>query len=890
MANNHQRLPHYDMTNFTIREMTLCGEALRTMGMGKTSMEEVADRIVMYFHDTLLDGERKQAISLARFYKTHRFAELDPELQEYARRGLGSATPSLDMRCLVLLGTTGEEPDWNSRKKSRGHHAIPLSSKEALSRLPMVDNLVSQLGIPGWIVVKPSSKLTPDMEQKTYSVFYVAEALGSPFIPAQQDFVVPYGIKSVLGFGGLLPSGDMFSVILFFKIPVSAETANLFRSLSLNAKMALLPFSHRVFDGNGSKGDTAERGVQTDVPLLTSRIAAIEQLLEVYESSVVEQADKLYLEIAERKRYEDQLEHQSNHDGLTGLPNLNLLKDRIRQALFRAQRHRNQAGILSIDLDQFKLINDSLGHDIGDRLLKITANRIVKCIRSTDTVARQGGDEFAVVLTDLEQSEDAAFMAQKIRNSVSRPITIETHQLEISCSVGISIYPKDGSDDQALLKNADAAMHRAKDLGRDNFQFYTAELNKRIMDRMTMEKHLRRAMERNEFILHYQPQVDFITGRINGMEALIRWQSPELGFTPPGSFIPLAEETGLIVPIGEWVLKTACLQNKAWQDAGLPCLTLAINLSPRQFRQENLVEVVERILRETGLEPRYLELEIVESLLMHDVESAARLTGKLKELGVCMTMDDFGTGYSSLSYLKQFPFDKIKIDRSFIRNITSDPDSAVIARAMIALAHSLRLRVIAEGIETDGQLNYLLFHGCDEMQGFYFSRPIPAQQLEQMLREDRRLPLPEKSAAAPERTLLIVDDEENVIKALKRVFKVDGYRILTAANTAEGFEQLATNRVGVIISDEHMPGMRGSEFLHRVREIYPNIIRIVLTGFGDLTTITEAVNRGAIFKFHTKPWQDETLRESIREAFRYYKELASEECGDSGPGHGNALT
>jgi EAL domain-containing protein (putative c-di-GMP-specific phosphodiesterase class I)/ActR/RegA family two-component response regulator len=422
-------------------------------------------------------------------------------------------------------------------------------------------------------------------------------------------------------------------------------------------------------------------------------------------------------------------------------------------------------------------------------------------------------------------------------------------------------------------------MYRAKDLGRDNFQFYTAELNKRIMRRMTMEKHLRRALERNEFLLHYQPQADFATGRINGMEALIRWQSPELGLTPPGSFIPLAEETGLIVPIGEWVLKTACLQNKAWQDAGLPCLTLAINLSPRQFRQENLVEVVARTLRETGLEPRYLELEIVESLLMHDVESAVRLTGKLKELGVCMTMDDFGTGYSSLSYLRQFPFDKIKIDQSFIRNITSDPDNAAIARAMIALAHSLRLRVIAEGIETDGQLNYLLSHGCDEMQGFYFSRPMPAQQLEQMLREDRRLPLPEKNVAAPERTLLLVDDEKNVIRALERVFAVDGYRILTATNAAEGFEQLATNSIGVIIADEHMPGMRGSEFLHRARELYPNTIRVALTAFGDLPTVTEAVNRGAIFKFHSKPWQEEILRESIREAFRYYKELALERNG-----------
>jgi EAL domain-containing protein (putative c-di-GMP-specific phosphodiesterase class I)/CheY-like chemotaxis protein len=355
------------------------------------------------------------------------------------------------------------------------------------------------------------------------------------------------------------------------------------------------------------------------------------------------------------------------------------------------------------------------------------------------------------------------------------------------------------------------------------------------------------------------------------MEALIRWASPELGFISPADFIPLAEETGLIVPIGEWVLKQACQQNQDWQTAGLPKLTMAINISPRQFQQEDLVETVARILGESGLHPQHLELEIVESLLMHDLESATRLTGDLKALGVQLTMDDFGTGYSSLRYLKLFPFDKIKIDRSFVSNITSDPNSAAITRAMITLSHSLKLQVIAEGIETFGQLNYLRRLECDEMQGFYFSRPLPADKFERMLRENRCLPHEEDAADVPERTLLLVDDEANIVEGLKRVLRRERYRVLTAASASEGFDRLAENRVGVIVSDERMPGMSGIEFLMKVRELYPDTVTVLLTGFGDLSTVTEAVNRAGVFKFLVKPCQERAFMESIREAFRHYR-------------------
>ncbi|MBI1921775.1 MAG: EAL domain-containing protein [Geobacter sp.] len=590
--------------------------------------------------------------------------------------------------------------------------------------------------------------------------------------------------------------------------------------------------------------------------------------LETPEGTVVSAAIR---DVTERKRFEGELQYLAGHDGLTGLPNRNLLTDRLRQVLLKARRHRGGVAVLFVDLDNFKFINDSLGHDMGDLLLKAVARRLTECVRSDDTVARLGGDEFVIVLSDFEDSEVAVIVARKIQFFMNRPIRIGSHDLEISCSIGISVYPRDGQDADALLKNADVAMYRAKEQGRNNFQFFTNELNEKAVARMTMEKHLRRALERDEFLLHYQPQVDLATGRIIGMEALLRWQSPEMGLIPPGRFIPLAEETGLIVPIGEWVLKSACLQNKAWQDAGFPPLVVAVNLSTRQFRKEGLDEMVALTLEETGLEPRWLELEIVESMLMHDEEGAEATLSKLKEHGIRLTVDDFGTGYSSLGRLKRFPFDKLKIDQSFVRDITINPDSAAIAAAIIALGHRLNLRVIAEGIETEGQLSYLRSHGCDEMQGFHFSRPVPPQAFEQLLREKRQLSFPAESTLHPERTLLLVDDELHVINSLERTLSNEGYRILFATSANQGFELLTFNRIGVVVCDVRMPVMNGIEFLRRVRELYPDTVRIVLTGYADLNMVTDAINRGAIYKFLSKPWEEKLLLESIREAFMHYE-------------------
>ena len=449
-------------------------------------------------------------------------------------------------------------------------------------------------------------------------------------------------------------------------------------------------------------------------------------------------------DVTEREQHEELLEYQANHDALTGLPNRNLLADRITQSLANAHRYDMPVAVLFIDLDNFKFVNDSLGHALGDRMLIIQADRLHKSIRSGDTVARYGGDEFVVVVSNLEKSEDAALVAQHIQELVSRPFTIDGHEFGITCSIGISLYPKDGHDVDSLLKNADAAMYRAKEQSRNSFQFYTSEMNDRVVERMVIERHLRHALELGQLEMHYQPQVELTNGRIIGVEALLRWHSPSLGAVSPSRFIPLAEETGLIVPIGEWVLKTCCEQNKAWQDAGLTPLTISVNISARQLQKKDLSGDIAAILRESGLKPRFLELEIVESMVMKDVESAMVIMTELKSLGIQLAMDDFGTGYSSLSYLKRFPFDRLKIDLSFVRDILSDPESASIARTIIAMAHNLNLRAIAEGVETKEQLEYLRLHGCDEIQGYYVSRPVNAQEFEALLRKDQLLQLPAK--------------------------------------------------------------------------------------------------------------------------------------------------
>ncbi len=530
-------------------------------------------------------------------------------------------------------------------------------------------------------------------------------------------------------------------------------------------------------------------------------------------------------DITEHKRYEEELEYQSQHDELTGLPNRNLLQDRIDQALVYATRHHGTIAVLFLDLDQFKVINDTLGHRVGDELLKVVARRLDDCSREGDTVARYGGDEFVFLLPDLNRLEDVNIVAERILGAVSEAMEIEGNQLETTISIGATLFPRDGGDSVTLLKNADAAMYRAKELGGDSIHFYTEDLNTRLLERLTLERQLRRAIDQGELLLHYQPQVDLSTGRVTGVEALVRWQHPELGLVSPGRFIPLAEESGLIVPLGDWVLRQACEQNKAWQAAGLAPISMAVNLSARQLARGELFRLLRRILEKTGLDSGYLELELTESSVMDDpVEMLSKLR-RLKELGVTLSIDDFGTGYSSLSQLKRFPFDKLKIDQSFVRDVTSDPDDAAIALTIIGMAQSLNLQVIAEGVETEGQLRYLMRHGCNEVQGYLFSRPRPAETIETMLRQETPFELPEQIGAPS----VLVCMDRNGSKWVKQLAAGETpCRPLFVESTEEAFELLARRDIQVVITGQHLPGMAVTEFLRRVGQLYPEVGRLLI--------------------------------------------------------------
>jgi diguanylate cyclase (GGDEF)-like protein/PAS domain S-box-containing protein len=444
-------------------------------------------------------------------------------------------------------------------------------------------------------------------------------------------------------------------------------------------------------------------------------------------------------DITARKITEQRVHHVAQHDVLTGLPNRSLLQDRLGQAVAYATRSGHPVWVMLIDLDRFKFVNDSMGHKAGDVLLMTVAARLRSSLRDTDTVARLSGDEFVVILSQHEDQPLSHDIVQRVMDSVAQPVMLGPKEFFVTCSIGVAAYPSDGTPPDSLIEHADIAMYRAKKLGRNNFQFYTPAMNEESLERVRIESALRNALERNEFVLHYQPQVDLQTGQIVGMEALIRWKHPELGMVPPNRFIGVAEDTGLIVPIGAWVMRTACAQNKAWQDAGLGRLRVAVNLSARQFSAAELLPGIEQVLLDTGLDPSCLELELTESLFMSDVTPAVELLHRMKSLGIQLSIDDFGTGYSSFSYLSRFPIDVLKIDRSFVNDITIDANDAAIVASIIALAHNLRLSVIAEGVETAEQLDYLRHQGCDEMQGYYFSRPLPAHEFEQLLRQRRSL-------------------------------------------------------------------------------------------------------------------------------------------------------
>jgi diguanylate cyclase (GGDEF)-like protein/PAS domain S-box-containing protein len=443
----------------------------------------------------------------------------------------------------------------------------------------------------------------------------------------------------------------------------------------------------------------------------------------------------VFSDISEIKTDEEKLKHQATHDVLTDLPNRALLLDRLNQAIVAARRDNLQVTVIFIDLDFFKFINDALGHSFGDRLLKLVASRFKTLLRASDTLSRLGGDEFVIVLPDQENINNVPTLLERILKSISEPYKLDKHEINITCSMGFSVFPENGEDAETLLKNADNAMYQAKESGRNTFQFYTGEMNTLVTKRLEVENGLRHALVENEFIVDYQPKLDIKTNELVGLEALVRWNHPEQGIIPPSDFIPIAEDTGLIIALGKWVLKTACAQNKAWQDQGFPPLCVSVNLSARQCREKGLFDIIKNILEETGLEPQYLELELTETLAMSDPVEFIEMLTKFRELDIKTSIDDFGTGYSSLNYLRQFPVNCLKIDQSFIRELQTKDDDLSILKAIISLGHSLNMRVIAEGVETKLQLSQLQDNDCDEIQGFYLSRPISPASMSDFMRE-----------------------------------------------------------------------------------------------------------------------------------------------------------
>jgi diguanylate cyclase (GGDEF)-like protein/PAS domain S-box-containing protein len=439
-------------------------------------------------------------------------------------------------------------------------------------------------------------------------------------------------------------------------------------------------------------------------------------------------------DITDRKVAEERIQYLAYYDALTGLPNRTLLQDRLAKTLAGARRQKDKVALLFLDLDGFKNINDSLGHSVGDLLLQEVAERLKTWGREQDTVARLGGDEFLIMLTNVTDVPDAAVAAERLMDAMTAEFVVQGHLLKVSCSIGISIFPEHGKDCDTLIKNADAAMYNAKECGRNNFRFFMEDMNTQVVERLTLENSLRLALEREELFLVYQPQMDLATGKVTGLEALLRWQHPELGLVPPDKFIRIAENSGLIVPIGEWVLRTACAQAQQWQQQGLPAVTVAVNVSAIQFRQEGFCGLIRNVLCDTGLAPQYLELELTESLLLANADLMLSVIQELKAMGLTLAIDDFGTGYSSFSYLRQFRVSKLKIDRSFIRDVAVNADDAAITAAIISIAKSLKLKVIAEGVENEAQMSFLRAHQCDEIQGYYFSKPLAVDKVAEHLR------------------------------------------------------------------------------------------------------------------------------------------------------------
>lgn len=575
-------------------------------------------------------------------------------------------------------------------------------------------------------------------------------------------------------------------------------------------------------------------------------------------------------DITERRRYESEIARYASHDAVTGLPRIEQVEAFLGAALAAAALRGGRVFVFYLDLDRFHLINDARGHAIGDQVLHAVADRLVGSVGEYGKVARISGDEFLIVRADDSEDVDQQELGEALRLLVERPIRLGEQQVFVTGSVGVSCFPENGASAAELVQQAEAAMTRAKDEGRNTVASFSNEHAQALKDRRELGAGLREAIANGELVLHFQPQIGAHDWQVRGVEALVRWNSPQHGLLPPGRFIPVAEELGIIVELGQWVLESACRKAREWLDSGLADFTVAVNVSALQLQRPDFLERVQRALDVSRLPPRYLELELTESMVMAHVERVIVAMRSLKALGVSLSLDDFGSGYSSLNYLRRFPIDKLKIDQSFVRDIITDPGSAGICRAVIALGHQLGMTVSAEGVETIGQAAFLRRSECDQFQGNYFCVPMPEAQTfdvlrRRYLRQDAGGELAQSNSAE---TLLLLDDEENVLRALVRVLRRDGYTIQTATSTRQAFEILAAQPVQVIISDQRMPELSGTEFLSRVKDLYPDTVRLILSGYSDFASLTDAINRGAVYRYVAKPWDDEELRRMVREAFR----------------------
>jgi diguanylate cyclase (GGDEF)-like protein/PAS domain S-box-containing protein len=580
-------------------------------------------------------------------------------------------------------------------------------------------------------------------------------------------------------------------------------------------------------------------------------------------------------DMLQRQRHQQHVDALLTTDRRTGLPNRSAFLSTLVGVLDQANQASMEATVLHIDLDDFLELNDRVGNAQADMLMLEMAERIKRTLRQADHLASLGGDTFAILLGphEAEAGNTIHELSERVLAAIRQPLLQAVTPIQVTASIGIASFPADSDLAGELLSRAMNATEQAKAGGGNTYYRFDSTAARSASVQRELLNDLRQAIEGNELVLYYQPQISLFSGVITGLEALIRWQHPQRGLVPPGEFIPLAEQSHCIIEIGEWVLRESCRQMRAWLDAGLPPIKVAINLAARHLLMPELPATIAETLARFRLDARFLEIEITESAMMQDVTKAIRSTLQLKDVGVRISLDDFGTGYSSLAYLSRFPIDVVKIDQSFVRDITSNPINAAIAQAIIAMSHKLNKTVLAEGVETEEQMQYLRRNESDEMQGYFFSRPLPAENITQLLAAGTVMRL--TTAHHPEEPVcvLFVDDESNILASLRRTLRREGYEILTAASASEGFALLAKNLIQVVVSDQRMPEMNGTEFLARVKTLYPETVRMVLSGYSEISAVTDSINKGAVYRFMLKPWDDEQLKGEIVGALRHWRKL-----------------